>query len=127
MDYVYLIILLALVQFILFTINTGRARGKYGIDAPKTVGNETFERIFRVQQNTMEQLILFIPGMLAFAHYVSVRWVLVPGVLYLVGRQLFSHLYVSDPKKRGPGVALSFLSNIALVLGALIGVLLQLV
>ena len=126
MDYVYLVILLALVQYIVFTIQTGQARGKYGVHAPKTQGNETFERIFRVHQNTLEQLILFIPGMLAFAHYVSVRWALLPGVLYLVGRQLFSHLYITAPEKRAPGVALSFFSNIALVVGALIGVLLRL-
>jgi len=126
MDYVYLVILLALVQYLAFTFRTGSARGKYGVEAPKTQGNEIWERIFRVQQNTLEQLILFIPGMLAFAHYVSVRWALLPGVLFLVGRQLFSYLYVTDPKKRSPGVALSFLANVVLVAGALIGVLLQL-
>lgn len=127
MDYVYLIILLALAQFIFFTFRTGSARHKYGVHAPKTTGNETWERIYRVQQNTMEQLVLFIPGMLAFAHYVSPRWALVPGVLYLIGRQLYSYLYITNPEKRGSGVALSFLSNMALVAGAIVGVILQLV
>ncbi len=121
MNTVYLVILLALVQFIYFTLRTGITREKYGVNAPSTVGNETWERIFRVQQNTMEQLVMFIPGMLAFAHFVSPRWALLPGVLYLAGRQLYSYLYISNPKKRAPGVALSFLPNIALILGAIIG------
>ncbi len=126
MNTVYLIILLALVQFIYFTGRTGFAREKLGVEAPRTTGNETWERIFRVQQNTMEQLVIFIPGMLAFAYFVSPRWALLPGVLYLAGRQLYSYLYVSNPKKRGPGMALSFLSNVALIFGAIIGILLRL-
>ena len=125
MNLVYLLILLALVQFIFFTFRTGLTRGKYNIQAPKTTGDDTWERIFRVQQNTMEQLVLFVPGMLAFAHFVSPTWALVPGVLYLVGRQVFSYLYITNPTKRAPGVFLSFFSNIALVVGSLIGLLLQ--
>ena len=126
MNYVYLVILLALAQFVFFSIRTGVARGRYGVNAPRTTGNEIWERIFRVQQNTMEQLVLFVPGMLAFASFVSARWALLPGVLYLVGRQIYSHLYVSDPKKRAPGVALSLFSNIALIVGALAGLVIQL-
>jgi glutathione S-transferase len=125
MDYVYLLILLALLQFVYFTARTGFARGKYGVHAPATTGNETFERIFRVQQNTMEQLLMFIPGMLAFAHYVSHTWALLPGVLYLVGRQVYSWQYVADPKKRELGMTLSFLANLVLLAGALIGLVLR--
>lgn len=127
MNYVYLLILLSLVQFIFFTFRTGATRGKFNVQAPKTTGDENWERIYRVQQNTMEQLVLFVPGMLAFAHFVSPTWALVPGVLYLVGRQLYSYLYITNPKKRAPGVFLSFVSNMVLVVGALIGLILQLV
>jgi len=127
MNYVYLVILLALAQFLLFSVRTGLARGRYGVDAPKTTGDETWERIFRVQQNTMEQLVMFVPGMLMFAYFVSPRWALLPGVLYLIGRQLYSYLYVANPKKRESGMALTFLSNIALILGALIGLLMRMV
>ncbi len=125
MNSVYLVILLALVQFLYFTFRTGSNRAKFGVKAPKTVGNDTWERIYRVQQNTMEQLVIFIPAMLLFAHFVSPRWVLIPGVLFLIGRQLYSYLYCTNPSKRLPGVALSMLSNIALVLGAIIGLVLD--
>ena len=125
MNYVYLLILLALLQYFFFTAKTGAARGKYGVKAPKTTGNEIFERTFRVQQNTLEQLIVYIPGMLLFAKFVSPLWALLPGGLYLIGRQIYFHLYVADPDKRGPGVALSLFSNAALVIGALIGLVLQ--
>jgi len=123
MNYVYLVILLALAQYIYFTVMVGNARVKHGIDAPKTTGNDTFERIFRVQQNTLEQLVVFIPGMLLFAHFVSPLWALIPGAMYLVGRQIYSVTYVSDAKKRGPGAGVSILASVLLVLGAIIGLI----
>ena len=121
------LILIALLQYIFFTGRAGFSRGKYDIKAPKTVGNERWERIYRIQQNTMEQLVIFIPATLIFSTYVSASWVLLPGILFIVGRHLYSRLYLQSPENRGPGMVLSFLSNIVLVLGSLIGVSLQLI
>jgi uncharacterized membrane protein YecN with MAPEG domain len=100
----------------------GIARGKYGVDAPKTTGNEIWERLYRVQQNTMEQLVLFIPAMLAFNVYLSARWALIPGVVFLAGRQLYSWEYISRPSSRTPGMSLTLLANAVLLVGALVGV-----
>jgi hypothetical protein len=124
---VYFLILLALVQYIFLTWQVGSARVKYGIDAPRTTGSDAFERVFRVQQNTLEQLIVFIPGMLLFAHFVSPLWALLPGALYIVGRQMYARSYAADAKKRGPGATISILASMVLVLGAIIGFAWQLV
>lgn len=126
MEYAVLIILLALVQYTWFSLRVGIARGKYGIKAPKTTGDETWERLYRVQENTLEQLIMFIPGMIAFAFYVSATWSLLPGLVFLVGRQLYSYEYISKPESRTPGMAMTLLANAALVIGALVAVLLKL-
>ena len=67
MEYATLIVLLALLQYTWFTMRVGMARGKYNIKAPACDGDETWERLFRVQQNTLEQLIVFIPACYAFA------------------------------------------------------------
>ena len=125
MEYVVFIILLALAQYMYFTMRVGLARGKFGVKAPATSGNESWERIYRVQQNTLEQLVIFVPAMIAFSMYASSRWVLLPGVVFLVGRQLYSMEYVKDPDSRTPGMALSLLSNVVLVMGALIGLALK--
>ncbi len=125
MESTALIITLALAQFLFFTIRVGASRQKYGIDAPKISGNETWERLYRVQQNTMEQLVLFIPGMVIFSMYLSAKWALLPGLVFLVGRQLYSMEYVKDPGTRTPGMAMSLLANGALLLGALVGILLK--
>ena len=54
------ITVLALLQFVVFGILVGRARGLYNVQAPAVTGNEVFERYFRVQMNTLEQLLSLI-------------------------------------------------------------------
>lgn len=127
MEYAALIILVALVQFFWFSARVGIKRGKYGVKAPSTVGDPTWERIYRVQQNTMEQLVVFIPAMLAFSAYVSPIWVILPGLVFIIGRQLYSYEYISNPESRVPGMALSLLSNAVLIAGGVIGLVLKLV
>jgi len=80
-----------------------------------------FERYFRVQMNTLEQLVVFIPAIFLFAMKVDPRWAAGLGAVYLVGRVLYFTSYVRDPAKRGPGFGLTAIPNLALVVGGLIG------
>jgi uncharacterized membrane protein YecN with MAPEG domain len=127
METTALIILLALVQYFYFTARVGSARSKYGISAPKTAGHENFERAYRVQMNTLEQLIVFLPGMMLFSSYASARWAWIPGVVFIVGRQLYAMEYTKDPKTRAPGMALTMVANVTLLVGGLVGVVLKIV
>ena len=122
MEYATLIVLLALLQYVFFTGRVGLARGKYSVQAPACDGDETWNRLFRIQQNTMEQLIVFIPAAFAFAYFLNPVWVLLPGSAFIIGRILYSAEYIKDPKTRTPGMVLTMLSNVVLVLGALFGV-----
>ncbi|HLN48108.1 MAG TPA: MAPEG family protein [Steroidobacteraceae bacterium] len=126
MAYVDIVTALALLQFMVFGFKVGGARGKYGVKAPATAGNEIFERHFRVQQNTLEQLIAFIPGLYLYSHYFNPLWGAGLGVVYLIGRELYSASYVKDPAKRGPGFGLTFLPTVVLVAGGLIGAAMRL-
>jgi len=121
--YATLVVLLALVQYVVFTMRVGLARGKYKVEAPACAGDSNFERLFRVQQNTMEQLIVMIPASYAFAYYVSPLWVLAPGLVFILGRFLYAAEYTKDPKTRTPGMVLTMLANVVLVLGALFGLI----
>ncbi len=123
MDHPTLIVLFALLQYVLFTARVGLARGKYNVNAPACEGDENFNRLFRVQQNTLEQLIVFIPASYAFSYYLSELWVLIPGMVFILGRYIYSLEYLKDPKTRTPGMALTLPANVVLVLGALFGVL----
>ena len=123
MEYASLIVLLALLQYIWFSMRCGMAREKYNIEAPACSGNEAWERLFRVQQNTLEQLIVFIPACFAFAHFLSPLWSLILGAVFITGRFLYSAKYVKDPKTRVLGMVLTFLPNVALIVGALFGII----
>jgi uncharacterized membrane protein YecN with MAPEG domain len=127
MESTALLILLALAQYVYFSVRVGAARDKYGVDAPRTTGDENWERLYRVQMNTLEQLIVFVPGMMLFASYASARWAWVPGILFIVGRQLYAMEYVKDPKTRVPGMALTLFANAALLGGGLIGVVMKMI
>jgi glutathione S-transferase len=121
MPYVDIVTALALIQFIYFGFRVGGARGRYGVKAPATTGNEIFERHFRVQQNTLESLVALIPGLYVFSRYWNPLWAAGLGVVYLVGRQVYAGTYVKDPAKRGPGYGLTFLPVVILLAGAGVG------
>lgn len=123
MPYVDIVTALAVLQYLVFGFKVGAARERYGVRAPAVTGHEVFERRFRVQQNTLEQLIALLPGLYLFGRYLDPRWGAALGVVYLLGRELYSAAYVRDPAKRGPGFGMSFLAVAALVLGGLGGAL----
>lgn len=125
MSYVHIIALLAIVQFIIFGMLVGQARGRYGIAAPAMTGNEHFERAVRVQMNTLEQLICFLPALLIAAVYWPQAYVAGAGVVYLVGRTLYRQAYVADPGKRGLGFLLTFLPTTLLALAGLVGAVMR--
>src|ERR1700731_1161602 len=121
MAYVDIVTALAVLQFIVFGFRVGSARGRYGIKAPAITGNEVFERLFRVQQNTLEQLIAFLPGLYLFAPYWNPLVAAALGVIYLIGRELYAFTYVKDPAKRKVGYGMTFLPMVILIAGGLIG------
>ena len=121
MSLVYIVMGLAMLQYLYFGIAVGGARGRYGIKAPATTGNEVFERYFRVQMNTLEQLIIFVPSMLLFARYVNVYVAAALGVVFLIGRALYFRGYVKAPQARHVGFTLTAVANLALLIGAIIG------
>ena len=118
-----IVIIIAVFEYMVFTFLVGRARGRYNVKGPATTGHEVFERYFRVQQNTLETLVAFIPGISLFALFVDPNWAAWIGLVYVIGRLLYFRAYVADPAKRGPGFGLSLLSIATLLVGGLVGAL----
>ena len=125
MKYTALIVILALVQYTWFSIRVGSKREEFGVEAPATSGDEKWERLFRVQMNTLEQLIVFIPAIFLFSIYASGNWAWLAGLVFIVGRQLYAMEYEKDPKSRQPGMGLTFLANAVLIVGSLIGLVID--
>jgi glutathione S-transferase len=132
MELVVLVVTLALLQFIYLAIQVGNARRRYGIPAPAMTGHPVFERHVRVQQNTMEQLLVFIPAVLMFAFVAENQaWpgyeiAAALGVVWIVGRGLYARSYVKDPQSRAMGFMLTFVPSAILLVGTVIAVLMAL-
>jgi uncharacterized MAPEG superfamily protein len=123
MAYVALVTLLILLQYFFFMMQAGFARGKDTVVAPATTGDEMYERKSRVQMNTVEQLIITLPAMWVCAHYFRPDVAAILGVAFIIGRFVYSHLYIKTPKSRGPGFMIGFLANIGLIGCGLFGVI----
>ncbi len=115
--------------FLLFgvSLNVGRARGKYKIEAPATTGHPKFELAYRVQMNTVESSVAFLPALWLFAWYVSATWAGVLGAIWLAGRLWYAFAYCEDAKKRGGGFGLSILAFATLAIGAFVAIIRQMV
>jgi uncharacterized MAPEG superfamily protein len=123
MPLVELVAALAILQFLFFGAMTGRARGLSGLKAPAVTGHEGFERMYRVQMNTLELLIAYFPALFLAAKYWPPSLVAGVGSVYLVGRMIYWRAYIQDPSKRAPGFALSMFPTIGLTVLALVGIL----
>jgi uncharacterized MAPEG superfamily protein len=118
-----IVCVLALVQFIAFGMLVGAARGKYGVHAPATTGHPMFDRLYRVQMNTLELLVAFVPALYLAARYWSADWVAAAGAVYLVGRLVYLRAYTQDPARRALGFALSVFPVLGLLGATLVGAL----
>ena len=70
MEFVAIVIVLALLQYFVFGLLVGRARSKFDVHAPAVTGHPVFERYYRVHQNTLELMIMFIPAIVLFGYWV---------------------------------------------------------
>jgi len=126
MSAIHLVAALALLQYLLFDTLVGKTHDQYGMKAPAVTGHEGFERMYRVQMNTLELLVAFLPALGLAGLYWSPVAVAAVGAVFILGRHLYWRAYVSDLASRSVGFVLSFLSVIALLLATLAKTLLAL-
>ena len=126
MEYVAIITALALIQVFVFAVQVGQQRVKHGVKAPTTSGPPEFERAFRVHENTVEQLVIFLPSLWLFATYWRADVAAVLGLLFIIGRQVYRGAYMADPDKRSAGFGIGALATVILMLGGLVGAIMGL-
>src|SRR5215469_927638 len=117
--YTALVTLLAALFYFVTSAKVARARIKYGVRLPAITGNEDFERVFRVQMNTLEWLPIFLPSLWLFAIYVSDFYAGLLGLVWITGRILYMIGYIKAPEKRGPGFFVQSSATGVLLFGSL--------
>lgn len=122
------IVTILAVLFVFYTgLRVGQMRGKHKIDAPATTGNPEFERTYRVQMNTLEQFVIFLPLLwLATSYFKMVGWLPAAlGVVWLIGRFMYMQGYIAAPEKRSSGFLISLLATAGLLILAVIGIVMD--
>jgi glutathione S-transferase len=122
-----LVTCLALAFYFFTSFQVGKARATFGVKAPAITGNPEFERVFRVQMNTLEWLPIFLPALWLFAIYISDPAAAALGVVWIVGRVLYMTGYSQAAEKRGMGFGIQALAAMVLWLGALGAIVLRLI
>jgi glutathione S-transferase len=116
---VAIVTLLALLLYFFMGLRVGRGRTKYDIEAPAISGHPDFERLYRVQANTLEWLPLFLVSMWLFALYWDERIAALVGLVWIGGRILYMVSYSKLASSRGPGFGIQALATGVLLFGAL--------
>jgi glutathione S-transferase len=114
-----LVTCLSLLFYFFTSFQVARARAAFGIKVPAITGNPDFERVFRVQMNTLEWLPIFLPSLWLFAIYVSDPGAAGLGAVWIAGRVLYMTGYSQAAEKRGRGFGIQAGAAILLWAGAL--------
>jgi glutathione S-transferase len=116
---VAIVSLVALLLYAVMGFRVGQARAKFGVPAPAIHGHEDFERVFRVQANTLEWLPIFLAALWMFALYWDDRVAAGVGVVWIIGRFLYMTGYSKAAGSRSTGFLVQLLATAVLLFGAL--------
>jgi len=107
-------------------IRIGKARKEHNISAPEMTGPEAFNRVIRVHANMIEQMVIFLPLLWLFAiTYVDIYAACV-GLLFAIGRIIYSLGYYEAADKRGTGFMIGFIALMIAAVGSLYGLVMTL-
>jgi glutathione S-transferase len=114
-----LVTLLAVLFYFFTCARVATARATYGVKLPAISGHPDFERVFRVQMNTLEWLPIFLPSLWLFAIYVGDQAAAALGLVWIVGRLFYMIGYIKATERRSPGFFIQALACAVLLFGAL--------
>ena len=126
MELVAIVTALALLQAFVFAFQVGQARVKYEVSAPMVSGPPEFERAFRVHQNTLEQLVIFVPSLWMFAYFLRADVAAGIGLVFVIARQVYRGAYLGNPDNRSAGFGIGATAMMILLIGGLVGAVIDL-
>ena len=127
MNYTALVTLLAIALYFSTGLMVAKARRTFGVDVPATSGHADFERVFRVQQNMLEWMPIFLPSLWLFAFTIGDVWAAVAGLVWIAGRLVYIAGYSHASERRHAGFFIQMLACAVLWFGALGAIVLRLI
>jgi uncharacterized membrane protein YecN with MAPEG domain len=115
-----LMTLLAVLWYIVTALHVARAHVKCKVLAPAMTGHPALERSVRVQMNTLEQLVAFLPAMWIYAWYGNPRWAAIACGVWIAGRIIYAFGYWADENKRTVGFGIAFVALVVVWIAALV-------
>jgi glutathione S-transferase len=115
--------LIDMALYLFVTIKVGHARTKHKVQAPSVDGPPIFQRVFRVQQNTLEQLALHLPLLWIAAYAMDDVFAAAFGSVWIFGRILYAIRYYDKAQRRTKGFIISMTANAILFIGCLASVI----
>jgi uncharacterized membrane protein YecN with MAPEG domain len=112
---------LAVLICVFFAINVARNRRATGIDAPRMTGDPRLERALRIQGNSVEQFVIFVPSLWLAALYFQGWAPPILGLIWCLGRLIYFFVY-GTARQRFPGFAPTIFPTLILVVLALVGI-----
>jgi len=109
----------ALLFFVATGLNVVSYRVRHKIPAPAMHGHPEVERALRVQGNTLEWLVIFVPSLWMFGIYFDGRIAAAVTAVWVLGRFLYMRAYVQDPLKRRNGFLLQLAATAVLLFCAM--------
>jgi len=119
--YTSIVSLLAIALYFSFGLRVAGAHRKYNVKLPAMTGDPSFERIYRVQLNTLEWAPNFFVPLWLCAYFLSDIGAAVLGVVWMVGRVMYSIGYATAVEKRIPGFLIQAIACFLLFIGAAVG------
>jgi glutathione S-transferase len=123
--YTAVVTLLAIAFYFFVGTRVAVARDKFGVRLPATTGNPDFERVFRIQANTLEWMPVFLVPLWLCAIYLSDIGAAALGLVWILGRVLYFVGYSRAVEKRLPGFFIQSTACLLLFIGAAIGVVMR--
>jgi glutathione S-transferase len=117
-----LVTCLSIALYFFTSIRVAKARAAFDIKAPAITGDPGFERVFRVQMNTLEWMPIFLPSLWLFAIYISDPIAALIGLVWIVGRILYMTGYSQAAEKRRRGFGIQATAAVSLWVGAVFGI-----
>ena len=125
--YTAIVTILSVLLYLYIGTRVSAARRQFGVKLPAVSGHPDFERVFRAHMNTLEWMPIYLPLLWLAAVYLNDIAAAAAGVIWIIGRAMYSAGYAEAVAKRSRGFFVQAMACLLLLIGAVAGIAMHLV